>query len=155
MFDAASPRRLLLVVVGDDRRTQPRTQGDKTMNAAYRFAELPSNSSVASFVTLLVSGWFLVASGAILADPASPYTQRAQSQTVPAPQFARVADARLATITVEGYRAADVRLATLTVEGHRTADVRLATLTVEGRRLADVQPVAATGQAGRLQPQTL
>ncbi len=137
---------------------------------AYRFAELPSNSSVASFVTLLVSGWFLVASGAILADPASPYTQRAQSQTVPAPQFARAADARLATITVEGHRTADVRLATLTVEGHRTADVRLATLTiegrrtadvrlatftVEGRRLADVQPVAATVEARRLQPQTL
>ena len=110
------------------------------MNTAYRFAELPSNSSVASSVTLLVSAWFLVASGAILADPASPYTQRAQPQTVPAPQFARAADARLATITVEGQR---------------TADVRLATLTVEGRRLADVQPVAATVEAGRLQPQTL
>src|SRR5258706_6273041 len=139
MFDAASSRRHLLVVVGDGRRTQPRSQGDKSMTA-YRFAELPSNSSVASFVTLLVSGWFLVASGAILADPASPYTQRAQSQTVPAPQFARAADARLATITVEGHRTADVLLATLTVEGHRTADV---------------QPVAATVEARRLQPQTL
>jgi hypothetical protein len=140
------------------------------MNAAHRLAELPSNSTVASTVTLLVSGWFLLASGAILADPASPYTQRAQPQTVPAPQFARAADARLATITVEGHRTADVRLATLTVEGrrtadvrlatltvegHRTADARLATLTVEGRRLPGVQPVAATIEARRLQAQTL
>src|SRR5258708_21217595 len=154
MFDAASSRRHLLVVVGDGRRTQPRSQGDKSMNA-YRFAELPSNSSVASFVTLLVSGWFLVASGAILADPASPYTQRAQPQTVPAPQFAAVPDARLATITVEGHRVADVKLATLTVEGHRVADVRLATLTVEGRRLADVQRVSFAVEARRLQPQSL
>jgi hypothetical protein len=125
------------------------------MNAAYRFAELPSNSAVASFVTLLVSGWFLVASGAILADPASPYTQRGQPQTVPAPQFARAPGARLATITVEGHRTADARLATITVEGHRTADIRLATLTVEGRRLADVRPVVVTVEAGRLQAQTL
>ena len=42
----------------------------------YRFAE----SSVASGVTLLVSAWFLVAAGAILADPASPYTQRPVAQ---------------------------------------------------------------------------
>lgn len=116
---------------------------------AYRFAELPSNSSVASVVTLLVSGWFLVASGAILADPASPYTQRAQPQTVPAPQFARSADARLAMITVEGHRVADVQLATLTVEGHRVADVRLATLTVEGRRSADVRLATLTVEAHR------
>src|SRR5258706_5024546 len=144
MFDAATPRRHLQVVASDDRRTQRRTQGDKIMNTAYRFAELPSNSSVASSVTLLVSAWFLVASGAILADPASPYTQRAQPQTVPAPQFARAADARLATITVEGQRTADVRLATLTVEGHRTADARLATITVEGHRAADVRLATLT-----------
>ncbi len=37
---------------------------------------LPSNGSVASTVTVVVSAWFLVAAGAILSDPASPYTQR-------------------------------------------------------------------------------
>ena len=42
----------------------------------YKFAE----SSVASGVTFLVSAWFAVAGGAILADPASPYTERAVSQ---------------------------------------------------------------------------
>ena len=52
----------------------------------YRFADLPSNSSVASLVTLLVSGWFLIAAGAILSDPPSIYTQRSQTLAVRAPQ---------------------------------------------------------------------
>jgi hypothetical protein len=53
------------------------------MNAipAKFLARLPSNGLVASSVTLVVSAWFAVASGAILADPVSPYTQR------PVPQF--------------------------------------------------------------------
>ena len=50
----------------------------------YKFAAYPSNSTVASGVTLLVSAWFLVAAGAILTDPASPYTQRTVAQA-PAP----------------------------------------------------------------------
>jgi hypothetical protein len=54
------------------------------MNAYQFLARLPSNGSVASFVTLVVSSWFLVAAGAILADPASPYTQR------PGPAFHEV-----------------------------------------------------------------
>ena len=45
--------------------------------SAYQFMpKLPSNGSVASMVTQVVCAWFLVAAGAILADPASPYTQR-------------------------------------------------------------------------------
>jgi len=47
------------------------------MNAYQFLAKLPSNGSVASVVTLLVSAWFLVAAGAILTDPTSVYTQRA------------------------------------------------------------------------------
>ena len=43
---------------------------------AFRFADYPSNDLVAAGVTVLVSAWFLVAAGAILNDPASPYTQR-------------------------------------------------------------------------------
>ena len=46
------------------------------MNAYQFLAKLPSNGSVASLVTLLVSAWFLVAAGAILTDPTSVYTQR-------------------------------------------------------------------------------
>jgi len=43
----------------------------------YRFPTYPSSTStVASGVTVLVSVWFLVAAGAILSDPSSPYTHR-------------------------------------------------------------------------------
>ena len=51
--------------------------------STYEFpARLPSNSSVSAGVTFLVSAWFLVAAGAILSDPASPYTQRERSTEV-------------------------------------------------------------------------
>lgn len=84
---------------------------------AYEFAE----SSVATGVTLLVSAWFLVAAGAILTDPVSPYTQRpvaqAAAETTPAsivvaeqertsqllPVAATTPDARF-TITVQAKR---------------------------------------------------
>jgi hypothetical protein len=119
-----------------------------TMNA-YRFADLPNKPAVvASSVTLLVSAWFLVAAGAILTDPASPYTMRAQHQSAQAPQHA-MADASLEPMIVEGHRVADVRLATLIVEGHREADVQLATLVVEGRRSADIRFATLTVEARR------
>ena len=35
----------------------------------FRFASLPSHSSVVAGVTTLVSAWFLVAAGTIIADP--------------------------------------------------------------------------------------
>jgi len=44
---------------------------------AFKFAAYPSNDLVAAGVTVIASAWFLVAAGAILNDPASPYTQRA------------------------------------------------------------------------------
>jgi hypothetical protein len=109
---ATAPR--LYLVEGARERSQ--TKGVSTMNA-YEFAE----SSVATGVTLLVSAWFLVAAGAILTDPVSPYTQRpvaqAAAQLTPAsivvaehehaPQLVSVAavapDARF-TITVQAKR---------------------------------------------------
>ena len=85
----------------------------------YRFPEYSTSSSVASGVTMLVSTWFLVAAGAILTDPASPYTQRpivtventanfAVAQETQSPRAQPVAmvvspDARF-TITVEARR---------------------------------------------------
>ncbi len=83
----------------------------------YKFAEYPNNESIASGVTLLVSAWFLVAAGAIITDPSSPYTQPpvAQAQTAsvtvsqltPAPRLipamATAPGARF-TITVEAKR---------------------------------------------------
>lgn len=80
---------------------------------AYKFANLPSNSSVDFGVTMLVSVWFLVAAGAILSDPPSAYTSHAQAQAAPAVQaeaapataVAIAPQARL-TITVEARRSA-------------------------------------------------
>ena len=63
--------------------------------------------SIASSVQLAVAAWFLVAAGAILADPASPYTQRpvpaAVAQTAKATQVAKAPTARY-TITVSASR---------------------------------------------------
>jgi hypothetical protein len=79
----------------------------------YKFAEYPSNSSVASGVTMLVSVWFLVAAGAILSDPPSIYTQRALAHETAAPAGYAEAAAPAAispeahlTITVEAKRSA-------------------------------------------------
>lgn len=73
----------------------------------YRFADLPSNSSVASLVTFLVSGWFLIAAGAILSDPPSVYTQGSQAQAARVSQVevlpnaaAIVPEARLTILVV-------------------------------------------------------
>jgi hypothetical protein len=53
-------------------------KGETKMNA-FQFPTYPSSSSVASGVTVLVSAWFLVAAGAILSDPSSPYTSKVVS----------------------------------------------------------------------------
>ena len=74
----------------------------------YKFANLPSNSSVDFGVTALISVWFLVAGGAILSDPPSIYTHRPpalQAKAAPATQVAIAPEARL-TITVVGRRSA-------------------------------------------------
>jgi hypothetical protein len=115
-------RKLHLVASG--RGTEGIRQGEIKMEA-YKFAAYPSNSSVASGVTMLVSVWFLVAAGAILTDPPSPYTsQRVHAAAAPvtrfveapAPVAAAVAiapEARL-TIVVEARRA---------VEAHRSVNL--------------------------------
>lgn len=67
---------------------------------AYKFANLPSNSSVDSGVTMLVSVWFLVAAAAILGDPSSTYTSSDPlAVTVVAPQARE-------TIVVQASRSA-------------------------------------------------
>jgi len=72
--------------------SRPEAQGiDKgeTKMGTYKFAAYPSNSSVASGVTVLVSLWFLVAAGAILSDPSSPYTRK-EANATPVARTARV-----------------------------------------------------------------
>jgi hypothetical protein len=104
------------------RKERSRTlKGVSTMNTVnmteYKFAEYPNNESIASGVTLLVSAWFLVAAGAIVADP-SPNTQ------------ARVDEAQAAaTVTVAQLTPAPELIATAaTVDTHFT-------ITVEAKRL--------------------
>ncbi len=108
------PRKLHVVASGAE--LEGNRKGEMKMKA-YKFAAYPSNSSVASGVTMLVSVWFLVAAGAILTDPSSPYTQRSQVQAAPSVQYAEEADTRAAstpiapdahfTIVVEARRAVD------------------------------------------------
>ena len=38
----------------------------------FKFASVPSHSSVVAGVTVLASAWFLVAAGTIVADPTAP-----------------------------------------------------------------------------------
>ena len=56
---------------------------------AYKFDAYPSNSSVASGVTFLVSAWFLVAAGLILTD-SSAYAPRVQVLVAPMSEAAAV-----------------------------------------------------------------
>ena len=76
----------------------------------YKFTQYPSNSSVASGITMLVSVWFLVAAGAILSDPVSPYTTRKvmQAQAAPAVRTVAIAPEAHLTITVEAHRSANL-----------------------------------------------
>jgi hypothetical protein len=109
--DATAPRQrtTLHVIHGGRHGSAGIAQGEKKMND-YKFTQYPSNSSVASGITMLVSVWFLLASGAILADPVSPYTQRALAERAHAqPQSTvaiAIAPAAHLTITVEARRPA-------------------------------------------------
>jgi len=85
----------------------------------YKFAEFKSESSVASGVTVLVSAWFLVAAGAILADPVSPYTQRTVVQEAATPSaVTTVAEAPSAKLFPVVATAPAARF-TITVEAKR------------------------------------
>ena len=83
----------------------------------YEFAE----SHVATGVTLLVSAWFLVAGGAILADPESPYTARPVAEANAASIVVAETPAYAETIVVEAKRLLPVVVAagTIVVEAKR------------------------------------
>lgn len=68
----------------------------------HSFTGLRGESTVAAFVTMLVCAWFLVAAGAILTDPASPYTARIVHPASSSP--AAIAPQARLTITVEARR---------------------------------------------------
>ena len=75
------------------------------MNTTYKFAPVPSNSSVAGLVTMLVSVWFLMAAAAIFADPtAGRVNGETLAEGTPTPTEVAVApDARF-KVTVEAPR---------------------------------------------------
>ena len=117
-----NPRNTLYLVAKRGPNSQGMTKGAPNMNA-YKFANLPSNSSVDSGVTMLVSFWFLVAATAILGDPASVYTKPAPLGVAAVTQAAP--DTR-ETIVVEASRATSVALApqareTIVVQASRSA----------------------------------
>ena len=67
----------------------------------YEFTNVPSNAAVTSVVTLLVSAWFVVASGAILTDQHSEANvERAKTPT----EHAQVVPDAHFSITVEARR---------------------------------------------------
>ena len=70
----------------------------------YKFSGLPSNSLVAATVTLLVVGWFALASGAILTDQHSEATIEA-ARAAPEARAAIAPQARF-TIVVAAKRPA-------------------------------------------------
>ena len=49
----------------------------------FKFADVPSNESVASLVTFVVSAWFLAAAGAMLAEPTVESQARALHSRTP------------------------------------------------------------------------
>jgi hypothetical protein len=57
------------------------TETKEKKMSKFRFAELPSNESVASLTTLVVSAWFLVAAGAMLVEPTVESQARALART--------------------------------------------------------------------------
>lgn len=68
---------------------------------AYKFSDLPSTSSVAATVTLLVCAWFALAGGAILTDQHSEATieaaraaTSASAEIVPEARFSIVVEAK-------------------------------------------------------------
>lgn len=67
------------------------------------FSFLRGESTVAAAVTALVCAWFLMAAGAILTDPVSPYTTRTVHAPVPSGAVAVAPQTRL-VITVEARR---------------------------------------------------
>jgi hypothetical protein len=69
--------------------------------STYRFAPVPSNSSVAAVVTTVVCAWFLVAAATILAEPTSGNRQRpAALESASGPRVVPVAIAPEAKLTI-------------------------------------------------------
>ena len=74
------------------------------MNTTHKFSPVTGSSTVAGLVTILVSAWFVVAAGAIFADPSKATPERAVLSQRVAPTEVAIAPAARLTITVEAPR---------------------------------------------------
>ena len=71
--------------------------------STYRFDGLPSNSTVASVVTLAVCAWFWIAGAALIVAPHAEPAAAPSQVVYTAPAVAIAPEARL-IIVVEGHR---------------------------------------------------
>ena len=87
----------------------------------FKFAEIPSNDTVASVVTLLVCAWFTAAGGAMLAEPSVEQQARNAHRTpiVTVRQIAVVEPAVRETVTVVASREQPAVRETMTVVASR------------------------------------
>ena len=74
------------------------------MNTTYKFAPVPSNSTVAGLVTMMVSVWFLMAAAAIFMDAGANRAEREAVSRGEAPIAVAIAPEARLTITVEAQR---------------------------------------------------
>ena len=74
------------------------------MNTTYKFAPVPSNSTVAGLVTVMVSAWFLMAAASIFADPFTGPVKREALAYRAAPTAVAIAREARFRITVEAPR---------------------------------------------------
>ena len=70
--------------------------------STYKFDELPNTESVASLTSFLISAWFLVAAGLMLAEPSVEQQQRAIASKTPVVTVRQVASyAEQPRVTIE------------------------------------------------------
>jgi len=68
----------------------------------YKFDELPNSESVASLTTFVISAWFLVAAGLMLAEPSVDEQQRSLATKTPVVTVRQVASyAEQPRVTIE------------------------------------------------------
>lgn len=76
------------------------------MNSTYRFANLPSPSSVAAGVTVLACAWFLVAAGTLVSSAGFDSPREAAQVARPAQAAGIVPEARLKIVVTASRFAA-------------------------------------------------
>jgi hypothetical protein len=74
------------------------------MNTTYKFAPVPSTSTVTGLVTVMVSAFFLMANAAVFADPFTSHVKHEALAHRAAPTTVAIAPEARLKITVEAPR---------------------------------------------------